>query len=85
MEGNEPDEVKNRLALQLEGQDMLEAKTLLDKLKELNDVTDLLTTQWVPLTTNMGENSKSTIMAFIKAEVMVGYGAVLFHQVKLAR
>ena len=74
-------EIKNKLMLQLEGQDMLEAKILLEKIQQSNDVRELARCQWVPLTTNLGENAQSDILAFITADSRVGLGSVLLHQV----
>ena len=77
----EETEIKNKLMLQLEGQDMLEAKILLEKIQASNDVKELCRCQWVPLTTNLGNNAQSDIVALVSSDTRVGLGPVLLHQV----
>ena len=70
----------NRLQTLLEGQHLVETKILLDKIKTKDDVTELITPQWLPLVTNAEKPSVSRIMALVKTPEPVGLGSVLLNQ-----
>ena len=73
-------EYLSRIAVQLEGQKVLEAKVLLQKLYEYNDVKNVVEAQWLPLQTDLNHPSYSRAIALIKSPELVGYGSVLLNQ-----
>ena len=74
------EEFSTRLGVQLEGQKLLESKILLQKLYAINDVTKIIESQWLPLTTSIEFPGYSRAMALVESTDIVGYGSVLLHQ-----
>ena len=74
--------VKNKLTFLLKNQSLLEAKNLLEKLEKINDLSDIVSDQWLQLGTNVDIESASRIIAFVQAEATVGLGPVLMIQVE---
>ena len=70
----------SRLAIQLESQNVLEAKILLEKLYALNDVKDIVEAQWLPLMTDTDFPTYPRMLALIESTGLVGYGSVLLNQ-----
>ena len=77
---SEVERSKTRLVHLLENQDLLEARLLLKKVKALDDVSGIVSTQWVPLTSNSHNPAFSSVMGLFTSEKTVGYGSVLLHE-----
>ena len=76
---------KSRLIHQLEGQQVVEAKALLDKIKQVNDLTGILTDQIVPCQTDVQHSGGTRILALVKSNQTVGLGPVFLTQVREKR
>ena len=72
---------KSLLVHQLEGQQVVEAKSLLARIKEIPDLTDILTDQLLPCQTDVSMTGGSRMLAFIKCQGIVGLGQVFLTQV----
>ena len=72
---------KSRLVHQLEGQQVVEAKSLLAKIQEIPDLTDILTDQLLPCQTDVSMTGSSRMLALIKCQDIVGLGQVFLTQV----
>ena len=72
---------KSRLVHQLEGQQVVEAKVLLNRIKEVPDLTNILTDQLLPCQTDVSMNGSSRILALVKHPQIVGLGQVFLTQV----
>ena len=75
------DEVRAKLINLLSGQNILESKLLLDEIGKLDDLTEIVSDQWVPCTTDVNNQNASRILALIKSEELLGLGPVLLVQV----
>ena len=73
-------EYLSRLAIQLESQTVLEAKILLEKLYNLENVKDIVEAQWLPLLTDVNHPTYSRMLALVESTGLVGYGSVLLNQ-----
>ena len=75
-------ETISQLRAFLEGQHLIETKILLDKIKTKNDVTELISPQWLPLVTDVEHPAISRFLAFVKSPEPLGLGSVLLNQAR---
>ena len=73
----------SRLRTLLEGQQLVETKILLDRIKTESDITELIVPQWLPLVTNTSQPAVSRMVCFVKSTKPVGLGSVLLNQERL--
>lgn len=73
-------EIKTRVRMLLEGQNIMQSKILLDKLKNEKDIIPLVTTQWLPLVTDNEYPTCSKLTAFVQGDEPSGLGSVLLNQ-----
>ena len=78
-------EIQDKLIHILQSQSLLEAKLLLKKLEDIQDLTDIISDQWMQLGTNVSCESASRIIAFVKSENTIGLGPTLLIQVLLSK
>ena len=76
---SEMEKSKTRLIHLLEHQDLLEARIVLKKIKGLDDVSGIISTQWVPLATDTENPAFSSVIGFFTSEKTVGYGSKFEH------
>lgn len=78
---SEVDKYRSKLIHLLENQELLEARILLKTIKNLNDVSEIVSTQWVPLATEDENTSFSSAVGLFTSDKILGYGSVLLHEV----
>ena len=74
-------EIQDMLIHMLKNQSLLESKILLRKLEDIEDLTDIISDQWMQLGTNVNCESASRIIAFVQSENTVGLSPTLLIQV----
>ena len=77
------DKTKTRLIHILENQDLLEARIILKKVRDVTDVSGIVSTQWVPLASGTENPAFSSVMGLFLSDTTIGYGSVLLHEVSL--
>ena len=73
-------ETFSRLKTLLGSQQLLQTKQLLDDLKSENDISELITPQWLPLVTNLHQPAVTRMICFVKSQRPTGLGSVLLNQ-----